>query len=89
MIQKRHEFIPESFHPVTSGSFIVSLNIEATFNGYNNTLNNICSDIENSTTFTFDNTTVAMSGYLTVDGQSYYGVSCGTVSNEFSMSLNF
>ncbi|GFS10808.1 polycystic kidney and hepatic disease-like 1 [Elysia marginata] len=61
------------------GSLVVTLNIEATSDGYNETITTMCSEIQNGTTFTFDNTTVAMSNYLTVDGVTYYGVSCGDI----------
>ncbi|GFN92112.1 fibrocystin-l [Plakobranchus ocellatus] len=61
------------------GSFVVTLNIEATSTGYNETITTMCGEIQNGTTFTFDNTTVTMSNYLTVDGVTYYGVSCGDI----------
>ncbi|KAK3716577.1 hypothetical protein RRG08_039372 [Elysia crispata] len=61
------------------GSLVVTLNIEATTSGYNETITTMCDEIQNGTTFTFDNTTVTMSNYLTVDGVTYYGVSCGDI----------
>ncbi|GFN92105.1 fibrocystin-l [Plakobranchus ocellatus] len=61
------------------GSFMVTLNIEATSTGYKETLTTMCEEIEKDTTFTFDNTTVTMSKYLTVDGVAYYGVRCGDI----------
>ncbi|XP_012942613.1 fibrocystin-L [Aplysia californica] len=62
------------------GSLIITLSVQGTVTGYNDTLTSLCDDIANSTTFTFDNVTVTMAGYLTVDGQTYYGLYCGPIA---------
>ena len=58
----------------------ITLSVEATVDGINQTVTDLCATIENATSFTFGNTTVNIGGYMTIDGQAYYGTYCGPVS---------
>ena len=37
----------------------------------------LCTDIKNGKSFTLGSTTLTLDTFMTVDGQDYYGVSCG------------
>ena len=57
---------------------MVTLVVQGTTSGVNSTVYAICDNISNGTSFTFSGTTVSMSSYMTVNGQTFYGVSCGS-----------
>ena len=61
---------------VCAGSLVVSMVVQGSTSGVNSTMFAICDDISNGTSFTFSGTTVSMSTYMTVNGQTFYGVSC-------------
>ena len=63
-----------------SGSTLITLTVEGSTVGVTNSINGLCDQVENSKTFVFDGVNVSPEPYLTVDGNSYYGVQCGPVS---------
>ncbi|XP_060084829.1 uncharacterized protein LOC132564170 [Ylistrum balloti] len=69
---------------VTEGSIVVTYSISGGISGVNTTVYGMCDTIQNNTGFTFNSQTISLSGYLTVGGVSYYGVSCGPISTTSS-----
>lgn len=60
------------------GSLIVSLVLEGTTSGVTSALSSVCHNIANGTTLTYGGTTLTFSPYMSVNGASYYGVTCGS-----------
>ncbi|KAK7105773.1 hypothetical protein V1264_017108 [Littorina saxatilis] len=69
-------------HSYRQGSLVVSMVVSGTTSGINTTLYAICDNISNGTTFTFSGQTVSMSTYMTYNGQTFYGVTCGSVADD-------
>ncbi|XP_069115224.1 fibrocystin-L-like [Argopecten irradians] len=71
---------------VTEGSIVVTYSISGGISGVNSTVYGMCDTIQNGTGFNFNSQSLTLSGYLTVGGVSYYGVSCGPISSSSSSS---
>ncbi|XP_021347967.1 fibrocystin-L-like [Mizuhopecten yessoensis] len=69
---------------VTAGSIVVTYSISGGISGVNTTVYGMCDTIQNSTAFSFNSQSLSLSGYLTVGGVSYYGVSCGPITSTTS-----
>jgi len=63
-----------------AGSTYITLTVEGSTLGVANSINGLCGQIENSTTFVFDGINVSPEPYLTVDGSAFYGVQCGPIT---------
>ncbi|XP_021369085.1 fibrocystin-L-like isoform X2 [Mizuhopecten yessoensis] len=66
---------------VEPGSIVVKFSISGGVSNLNTTVHGMCESVQNDSSFTFNSTTIALSGYLTVDGVSYYGVHCGPIAS--------
>lgn len=63
----------------STGSIMVTFNIGGNEENVTSTISSLCIAIQNGTDFTFIGHSLTLSGYMTVDGSKYYGVSCGIV----------
>lgn len=62
-----------------AGSIMVTFDMGGDEGNITSTISNLCMAIQNGTHFTFIGQDLTLSGYMTVDGNKYYGVSCGVV----------
>ena len=53
--------------------------IDGTLADVNATAYSMCDSISNSTSYSFDGYDLTLSSYMTVNNQSYYGVTCGEI----------
>ena len=53
--------------------------IDGTLADVNATAYSLCDSISNSTSYSFDGYDLTLSSYMTVNNQSYYGVTCGEI----------
>ncbi|KAK3107032.1 hypothetical protein FSP39_005622 [Pinctada imbricata] len=65
----------------SEGSIIVTYNMEGNMTEVNTTIYSVCGTIDQQTSFTFNTHTLQLSGYLLVDGDTFYGTSCGSRSS--------
>ena len=64
-----------------TGSITVTFVIDGNTTDVNSTAYSLCESISNATTYTFDGYTLTLDQYMTIDNQTFYGVTCGvTVS---------
>ena len=67
---------------IFSGSITVTFVIDGNFTDVNATAYSVCESISNTTSYTFSGYTLSLSEYMTINNQTFYGVSCGvTVSS--------
>ena len=67
---------------IFSGSITVTFVIDGNFTDVNATAYSVCESISNSTSYTFNGYTLSLSEYMTINNQTFFGVSCGvTVSS--------
>ncbi|XP_061164553.1 fibrocystin-L-like [Saccostrea echinata] len=66
---------------VYKGSIMVTFNLGGNEVNVTSTISDLCIAIQNGTDFIFVGQSLTLSGYMTVDGNKYYGVSCGVISS--------
>ncbi|XP_062600839.1 fibrocystin-L-like [Saccostrea cucullata] len=66
---------------VYKGSIMVTFNLGGNEVNVTSTISDLCIAIQNGTDFVFVGQSLTLSGYMTVDGNKYYGVSCGVISS--------
>ena len=62
-----------------SGSILVTFVIEGTTSDVNTTAYAVCDSISNSTSYSFNGYDLTLSSFMTVNNQTYYGVTCGEI----------
>lgn len=65
-----------SFYAFT-GSIVVTFRIAGTNSSVNATTYSLCDNIYSEKPFTYNGHTLTLEPYLTVNNQTYYGVTCG------------
>ena len=51
----------------------------------NSTAYSVCDAISNATSYTFNGYTLTLDEYMTIDNQTFYGVTCGATVSSLSL----
>ena len=60
-----------------SGSIVITFTVEGSLDNVTVMTQDLCTWISEGQSYTLGSTTLTLDSYMTVDGQQYYGVSCG------------
>ncbi|XP_053372863.1 fibrocystin-L-like [Mercenaria mercenaria] len=67
---------------IREGSIVVTFVISGTYTDVNSTAYSLCDSIYNQTSYSYNGYSLTLSPYLTINNQTYYGVTCGDLSEE-------
>ena len=59
-----------------SGSIVITFTVEGSTDSVTLMQQDLCTAISEGQSYSLGSTTLTLDGYMTVDGQPYYGVSC-------------
>ncbi|XP_045210443.2 fibrocystin-L-like isoform X2 [Mercenaria mercenaria] len=81
-ISNRWHDVSLSGGSVQDGSIVVTFVISGTYSSVNSTAYSLCDSIYNETSYSFDGYSLTLAPYMTINGQAYYGVTCGELSED-------
>ncbi|XP_060573258.1 fibrocystin-L-like isoform X2 [Ruditapes philippinarum] len=71
-----------SIGSIREGSIVVTFVISGTLSSVNSTAYSLCDSIYNKTAYSYNGYSLTLSPYLTINNQTYYGVTCGEISDD-------
>ncbi|KAL4228989.1 Fibrocystin-L [Mactra antiquata] len=67
---------------ISEGSILVTFTVSGNTSTVNDTAYSLCESIYNDTQYSFYGTSLTLSPYMTIDGSTFYGVSCGEIPSD-------
>ncbi|WAR05573.1 PKHL1-like protein, partial [Mya arenaria] len=67
---------------IYEGSIVVTFIVEGSLSDVNDTAYSLCTSIEDKTIYNINNYDIQLSEYMTINNQTFYGVSCGSITED-------